>query len=368
MAFSIALIEPYYGGSHRAWADEYRRYSTHDIHLLTLPAQFWKWRMQGGAVTIARLFTQQRLAPDVILVSDMFNLATFCALTRSTTHATPTALYFHENQLTYPQNSRQRHGWQYGFTNYISALTADAVYFNSAFHRDSFLDMLPRMLRHFGDHNELETVDVLRHKSQVLPLGIDLRRYDACPAARDPDAPPLIVWNHRWEEDKNPAAFFRALRGLVKRDVPFRVALVGENFRQQPVEFEQARVWLGDRVVAYGYVPGFADYARLLKSADYVVSTAYQDFFGVAVAEAIYCGCVPLLPKRLNYPALIPADHHDRCLYPGDNLLPMLLRHLRDDQQVDRAALRQHVAAYDWSRMAGVYDSALSQLARPQGH
>lgn len=50
----ILLIEPYYGGSHKAWADGLWHYSRHHIDLLTLPAQFWKWRMQGGAITLAR--------------------------------------------------------------------------------------------------------------------------------------------------------------------------------------------------------------------------------------------------------------------------------------------------------------------------
>lgn len=326
--------------------------------------------MQGGAVSLARLFNEQTLNPDVILASDMFDLSTFRALTRARTASTPIALYFHENQLTYPQNSRQSHGYQYGFINYTSALAADAIYFNSDFHMSAFLDELPRMLKHFADFNELQTVDAIRQRASVLPLGLDLRRYDAY---RTEEAnkenreiePPLILWNHRWEEDKNPSAFFKALYGLVNRDIPFRVALVGENFRQQPTEFEEAREKLGARVTHYGYLDSFAEYARLLWSADYVVSTAYQDFFGIAIAEAIYCGCVPLLPNRLNYPALIPSDFHSRCLFPGDDLLPLLLQHLRgeiDWSGQTALALQKNIAQYDWANMVEVYDETLIRL------
>ncbi|MCS7260956.1 MAG: DUF3524 domain-containing protein, partial [Anaerolineae bacterium] len=72
---------------------------------------------------------------------------------------------------------------------------------------------LPRLLKHFPDYNELETIEALRAKSTVLPLGIDLTRLDAFrPAARKrPNTPPLILWNHRWEYDKNPCEFFEAL-------------------------------------------------------------------------------------------------------------------------------------------------------------
>lgn len=362
MPLDVLLIEPYFGGSHRAWATGYQRHTRHNLHLLMLPAQFWKWRMQGGAVTLARLFHEQSLKPDIILASDMFDLSTFRALARVDI---PCALYFHENQLTYPQNTRQRHGWQYGFINYVSALAADAVFFNSAYHRDTFLDELPRMLKHFGDYNELATVDVIRAKSWVLPLGLDLQRLDGFryDTAQN-EEPPLILWNHRWEADKNPALFFETLYRLAAEDVPFRVALVGENFRQEPQEFEEARLRLGERVVRYGYMAEFADYARLLWQADYVIGTAYQDFFGIAVAEAIYCECVPLLPYRLNYPALIPESWHEACLYRANDLYGLLKRHLQGSLTVDTNALRQHIAGYDWAQMTPVYDDALTRLAQ----
>ena len=71
-------------------------------------------------------------------------------------------MYFHENQLSYPQSRRQNHGWRYGFINFVSALCADANYFNSQFHLDDFLTKLPRMLKHFADYNELQTIDEIR--------------------------------------------------------------------------------------------------------------------------------------------------------------------------------------------------------------
>ncbi len=358
----VLLVEPYYGGSHKAWADGYRRFSRHTVDLLTLPAQFWKWRMQGGAVTLARLYADFP-QPDVILATDMMDLSLFRALARPNT---PLSLYFHENQLTYPQNDRQRHGWQYGFINYASALAADRIYFNSAFHREAFFDELPRMLKHFGDYNELDTVAELQGRSEVLWLGLDLRRYDVHQTERS-SGPPLIVWNHRWEADKNPTEFLRALHKLADAGIEFRVALVGENFSREPTEFEAARDRLGARVVHYGFIEAFATYARLLWQADFVVSSAYQDFFGGAIAEAIYCGCVPLLPRRLNYPALVPETEHRVCTYHGDGgLHPLLRRHLTESISINVDALRAHVAQFDWSKMAPRYDKVLTLLAQGQ--
>ena len=357
---NILLLEPWFGGSHRVWAEGFASRSEHQVQLLTLPAQFWKWRMQGAAVTFARWIRERALQPDVVLASGMMNLATLRSLLPQ---SPPLALYLHESQLTYPQGARQNHGWQYGFVNYISALAADRVFFNSAWHQDVFLEELPRMLRHFGDHNEEGSVAGIRAKSDVLAPGLDLQRLDRLrPTELTRADPPLILWNHRWDEDKNPGLFLDALQALADDGVPFCVALAGANVRRNPVEFEIARAQLGNRVVHYGYVADEVAYSRLLWEADYVVSTAYQDFFGMAVVEAMYCGCVPILPQRLNYPLLVPSVWHAHCLYRRDRLAPLLLRHLHGQIDVAGDELRACVAHFDWETQAPLMDRALEQL------
>src|SRR5260221_1337968 len=175
----------------------------------------------------------------------MLHLKTFLALTRSRTVHTPTAVYFHENQLTYPPGPRQKRDSRYGFINYASALAADAVFYNSDFHREAFLDELPRLLKHYPDHNELQTVGEIAAKSQVLPLGLDLRRFDAY-GPKPPLSASIILWNHRWEYDKNPIAFFNALYQLMARGLDFKVIIAGGNTRQKATEFDEAR----ERLVA----------------------------------------------------------------------------------------------------------------------
>jgi len=199
----LVLLEPYFTGSHRRWAEEYARFSAHDVTILSLPGRFWKWRMHGGAVSLAQQFSALSPPPDVILASDMFDLTTFLALTRPRSAHIPVALYFHENQLTYPWSPTDRdivaqRDSHYGFINYASALAADAVFFNSGFHLDAFFDALPQFLKQFPDFNGLENVSALRQKSKVLPLGLDLRRFDSLrPDPRPTNEIPTILWNHR---------------------------------------------------------------------------------------------------------------------------------------------------------------------------
>ncbi len=369
----ILLVEPYDTGSHAVWMRGYQAHSAFDVQILSLEGQFWQWRMLGGAVTLAEHFLALEDVPDLIVVSDMLDLTTFLALTRPITTPLPVALYFHENQLTYPTGPRQKLQEHYAFINYASALAADAIFFNSAFHLDAFFEELPRLLKHYPDHTLLHTVEPLRERSAILPVGLDLQRYDVYRPYAETDSAtcsggsgnrtPLIVWNHRWEYDKNPRMFFDALYALADEGLPFEAALVGENTRQHPAEFEEARQRLGSRLVQYGYLDSFADYARLLWRADIVVSTATQDFFGISVVEAITCGCWPILANRLNYPALVPERWHPDTLFDS---LPQLMGRLRARLTDPRPAppeLRTHVAAFDWHTLAPQYDAAFAHVA-----
>ena len=353
----ILILEPYFTGSHADWLRGYQRYSRHEVVALTMPGHFWQWRMMGGAITLAREFMAADLHPDMIVATDMLDLTTFLALTRTRTAGIPSAFYFHENQLTYP---RQKPKKEPGFINFVSALAADHVFFNSPFHMNNFFDALPRLLKNYGDFNELDSIERLRAKSDVLPLGVDLRRFDPFRAACDD--PPLIVWNHRWEPDKNPDAFFGALYRLQEDGLDFRVALLGQNFRQEPTEFEAARERLGERVIHYGYAEDFAAYARLLWSAQVVVSTAYHDFFGVSVTEAIACGCFPLLVNRLNYPNLIPEEFHAATLFPKGGLY-FALRDYLLHRPPTPPELAEHVAQFDWMYLAPRYDAIFTEMA-----
>ena len=47
----ILALEPWFGGSHRRFLDGLVAHSAHEVRTVTMAARYWKWRMQGGAVT-----------------------------------------------------------------------------------------------------------------------------------------------------------------------------------------------------------------------------------------------------------------------------------------------------------------------------
>jgi glycosyltransferase involved in cell wall biosynthesis len=362
----IVLIEPYCGGSHQAWAEGYAEHSRHQVDLLTLPPRFWKWRMQGGAATLAERARDLDTHPDLLLVTDMLNLPAFLGLTRRLLGNVPVALYCHENQLTYPLRPGERRDLTYAMINWLSMLAADRVLFNSAYHMEAWFEELPRLLKHFPDYTHLHRVSQVRARAEALPVGCNLVKLDRARTEDQREKPPLILWNQRWEYDKDPESFFRALDLLAAEGMEFRVALAGPNVRQMPEEFEAGRERLGERVIHFGWADR-ATYARLLWQADVVISTALHEFFGVAVVEAIYCRCFPVLPQRLAYPGIVPASYHGLCLYEDfDGLLERLTWALihRDQAQQIAGDLRSAVAHLDWERMAHRYDEVLEHIGR----
>jgi len=378
----LVILEPYFTGSHAQWAKGYQRFSTNEITIFHLPGSFWKWRMHGGAITLAKQFLDSKQQPDFILASDMLDLTTFQALTRKRTASIPFAVYFHENQLTYPwspsdrdfQKNRNQH---YGFINYVSCLSSHINFFNSRYHMESFLTALKHFLKSFPDHNELDTLKEIQEKCRVLPLGIPLRdfdRYRKKGMERKMRAShPIVLWNHRWEYDKNPETFFHTMELLMQKGLDFHLVVLGQNFRKKPQEFERALDLFGPRILHWGYEPSFAEYATWLWASDLLPITSHQDFFGISILEAIYCECHPFLPKRLSYPELIPENLHQKYFYSEStaspnsekepkelvNRLTAALKNLKGFQQRE---LPEVVDKFSWETLAPVYDRIFSDL------
>ena len=350
--------------------------------------------MRGAALHFARAVAAPEDC-DLLLATDLMGVADLKALWGA--RCPPIVLYLHENQLSYPVPAGERMDFQFGFTDIASALAADVMVFNSRFHRDTYFAALPRFLRRMPEHVPKWVPAALEPKARVLYPGCRLpqpvakqaappgpaaratvpatsgaapqreragaRRPESNAARRE--AAPLVIWNHRWEFDKQPAVFFAALRQALEAGVAFRVALLGENFQVVPQEFEAARRWLGERLVRYGYVPSRDAYWELLRCGSVVVSTAIQENFGISVVEAVAAGNHPLLPRRLSYPEVVPAAYHDACLYADDAALTeMLIRLLAEPPVAAPRGLAAAMQRYSWSSLAAAYDALFAEYGR----
>jgi glycosyltransferase involved in cell wall biosynthesis len=124
-----------------------------------------------------------------------------------------------------------------------------------------------------------------------------------------------IVWAARWEHDKNPELFFKALRILKMRKVEFRISVMGEQFRQIPEVFTTARQEFANHIDRWGYQQERRDYENALLEADIFVSTADHEFFGFSVLEGAAAGAFPLVPEKLAYPETLELDSGNEDFY-----------------------------------------------------
>lgn len=233
---------------------------------------------------------------------------------------------------------------------------------------DSFLKEAKRLLKHFPDYNELGTIDAILKKSSVLYLGLDLARFDAY-QAEQVEKIPLILWNHRWEYDKNPEDFFKALFLLQDKGLQFNVAILGENFSQSPDIFDEAKISLKQRIVQFGYCHSFQDYAQWLWRADILPVTNIQEFFGISVMEAVYCNAFPLFPDRLTYPELFPMDGYPQHFYTTfDDLIDKLQYAIENIAELRKNSLGPIARKFSWELMAPVYDQKFADLIKWYSH
>jgi len=134
--------------------------------------------------------------------------------------------------------------------------------------------------------------------------------YDTVWSTREADHRPVrLVWAARWEYDKGPKQLHNLLTQLVTTGVRFELCVLGQQFRQQPIEFEQIATEFSSHIVQFGYAESRHHYLSWLAGADMVLSTALHEFQGLSVLEAVQLGCIPVLPNRLVYPEFFAADY-----------------------------------------------------------
>ncbi len=361
----VLLVEPYHSGSHAAWAEGLAAHSRHEVVGVNHPGAYWRWRMRGSSLTLAaaaEAAVERAGQPDLVIVSGMIDLAAWLGFSRRFLGDVPVVLYMHENQLMYPLAPGQRVDDSLPLINWLGMAAADEVWFNSAFQRDGLLDALPALLERAPDEVHTPWLAGVASACQVVPVGVDLSDVPVRDTAASPEVP-MVLWNQRWDHDKNPGAVMNALLRLAAEGVAFRVAVVGENSRVDPREMTEARVQLGDRVVQFGHLPR-PEYVGLLGTSDVVVSAAHHEFFGIAVVEAMAAGAVPVLPTRQSYPELVPDRWHGAALYPDEGLTSRLRDVLGDlPGWRDRVAgLDAVMHRFDWRRVVEDYDDRIDAL------
>ena len=289
---SIWLLSAYRSDSHASWADWLvDTFTQFDWHKLELPGRHFRWRIRGNPLSWLNQLPED--IPDFILATSMVDISTIKGLHPRLANV-PCIYYFHENQFSYPVSKHQVDSVEPKMVQLYGAIAADKLLFNSVYNRDSFLEGVGDLLDKFPDSIPDGIVDSLRDKCDVLPVVIRPIEHDEVKNNN------LILWNHRWEYDKEPQVFCDALIQLSKNNIDFKLALLGSRPKIKPDALVEIEETLGDKILVNEKVSK-QDYQKYLGQSSIVVSTAIHEFQGLSVLEAISAGAVPVVPDDLCY-------------------------------------------------------------------
>ena len=309
----VLLLSAYAAHSHVHWQRTLQAMFSHwQWQILSLPPRHFSWRVRGNPLywAIAERDVLE-VHYDLLIATSMVDLATLRGLVPALARL-PSLLYFHENQFDYP-SPRQQHGLlEAQMVSLYSALAADSLLFNSAYNRDTFLAGSQALLDKLPDRVPSGVVALLREKSAVLPVPLELHEQAARWPGQSGELParPLrLLWVGRFEHDKGGDLLVSILSLLEKDDTHYELAVVGQQFRSMPEAYRQIAHQFDHRIVQFGYVESAEDYRALQRAADIVLSTARHEFQGLAVMEAVASGCLPVVPSRQAYPEIYPSTY-----------------------------------------------------------
>lgn len=316
---NVLAFQPWDGGSHRSVRESIERHGAFNWDWVCLPARGARWRLRlGAAELVARAQEGEekllKKSHDAIFVTSMLDAAQLRALLPAALRTTPLVVYMHENQLAYPvashveEQARSRDAHLVA-TNIASMLAADLVLFNSKYNQDSFIAGLPGFLRNAPGRMPVGWVECLRQRSAIAWPPVESVPEEVLRNPGFVDYPDgcRVAWPHRLEHDKGPDALLE-LVDQEAEGLDLRLVLLGERFREVPEAIKHLRNRHAGRIDHDGWIEDRTDYLRALAGCDWVLSTAEHEFFGIAVVEALLCGCLPWLPRRLSYPELLPEE------------------------------------------------------------
>lgn len=355
MSKRILFIEPYYGGSHKSWFEQLKKYSKHTFKSLTLPARHWKWRMHSSPSIFSDQVNALRSQDfDLILCSEFLSINRFRGELSKEWRDFPILCYFHENQILYPwsqhdKESAYERNLIYVYHNLENLRAADYLIFNSRFHLESLMRELPKTLKTFPSPRPFFNLSSIIEKSTILPPGIE--EDIILPPMRQNGGAPLILWNHRWDEDKNPQDFFLLIENLRKRAFEFRLALLGDFSRSS---HKQKISQLPQNLIVYSGYQSRKDYIRIINEADIAPITSHHDFFGISAVESILTGNVVIPPNRMAYPEHFEKSEFEKIHFKN---MDELTKNVMSYQKFCLQKSKEHCRSYLWHNLIHKYDS-----------
>lgn len=364
----ILLLSAYDAQSHKRWRTGLvAQFPEYQWTVLSLPARFFSWRLRGNAYSwFMRNKAELEQDYDLIIATSMTELSVLRGILPRLGQI-PTMVYFHENQFAYPlqRPEQQRELMHFRLSNLYTAICGDSLVFNSEYNRETFLQGLRKFLKSMPDFAPRAIVSELESKSQVLSVPLELELFSRKKENTSVATDLFLVWNHRWEYDKGPVVLFKALELCKLNGLPFKIAILGQQFSSSPDSFQKIQSEFAENIIQFGYLPSKEEYLDMVQSCDIVLSTALHEFQGLAVLESIALGLTPIAPNRLSYPEFIPEEYLYQSHLDNPDKEAFALYQLLEKVYRSKESLSPYsvdVSRFSWKTLRPLYKKAIEAL------
>lgn len=115
----------------------------------------------------------------------------------------------------------------------------------------------------------------------------------------------VFVYNHRFANYKRPDLVFALYDKLYEKDKNVKVRVFRNDFNIYFQIFEKV---LGREYVELYNLPMKSDYFSMLSECEGNVLYSEHETFCVSIAESMFLGVIPFVPKRVTFPELLGED------------------------------------------------------------
>ncbi len=302
----------------------------------------WRRRRLAGLLAALR--------PDALEVSDRTTLRWTGAWARE--HGVPAVMVSHESvtallKLTLPKLSWMGPSVSSAVADWLNRRTA------RAYHR--VICTTGWAAAEFG---RIGAGNVVR-----VPLGVDLDTFSPQAGrvrSRYVDQGQiLLVHCGRLSAEKRPQRSLTTLATLRAAGLPVRLVVAGDGPLRSRLVRRAARAGLP--VTFAGFLPGRADLAALLASADVAIAPGPAETFGLAALEALACGTPVVVSAESALPEVVGEAG---ASVAGEDLAAGVRAVLARPERSRRADARARAEQYDWGTAVRGFLAAHGTLDR----
>jgi alpha-1,6-mannosyltransferase len=302
------------------------------------------WRRRRLAALLAAL------GPDALEVSDRTTLRWTGAWARE--HGVPAVMVSHESVTALLKLTPLKLTWM---GSSVSSAVADGLNRRTAraYHR-----VICTTGWAAAEFERIGAGNVVR-----VPLGVDLDTFS--PRVRRvrtqyaSEGQILLVHCGRLSAEKRPQRSLTTLATLRAAGLPVRLVVAGDGPLRSRLVRRAARAGLP--VTFAGFLPGRADLAALLASADVAIAPGPAETFGLAALEALACGTPVVVSAESALPEVVGEAG---ASVAGEDLAAGVLAVLARPERSRRAAARARAEQYDWGTAVRGFLAAHGTLDR----